>query len=200
MIFYRIIKAILRVFTALCFRIRVVTPENVPLEGAAVMALNHRSNWDVIVALARSPRKLHFMAKHELFKNKLFASVLTAMGAFPVHRGKGDIGAIKAALARLHAGDMIAMFPEGPRVREGQTASVKPGAVMLAIKGKAPIVPVCISGKYGFRSKITLTFGQPIYYDDLYGEKVPVEQLQELSNGMMRTLRTLGTRTDGDKV
>lgn len=188
-----IIRALIRFFLFFVFRIKVVGKENMPREGGVIVAINHRSNWDVVVAGAVSPRRLGYMAKAELFNNKLFGALIKALGAFPVHRGKGDIGAIKAALTRLRDGETVAMFPEGRRVKENEKATAKPGAVMIAHKAKVPVVPVKISGKYRFMSKLTVYFGKPVTYENLYEEKLTVEQLQSLANELMDTLYSLDT-------
>lgn len=188
---FNVIKLLIRFVLLFVFRIKVTGRENMPPEGGVIVTINHRSNWDVIVAGVSSPRQLGYMAKSELFKNKLFGGLITALGAFPVHRGKGDIGAIKAALTRLREGKIVAMFPEGKRVKDGSLPTAKPGAVMLAHKAKVPIVPVKLSGKYRWMSKITVTIGKPIYYDEYYDEKLTVEKLQELTDTMMRNLRAL---------
>ncbi len=190
--FYQIARVILRGLLHLVFRIRVVGLENVPAVGGGILAVNHRSNWDVVISGITAPRKLRFMAKSELFDNKLLGKLITSLGAFPVHRGKGDIGAIKAALGKLKAGHIVAMFPEGKRVREGEFVSAKPGVVMLAIRGQVPVIPTYISGKYQWLGRITVHFGPPIYYDTYYEEKVVMEQLQQLSDEMLRTMRALG--------
>ena len=190
--FYKIACAVLKFFLHLVFRIRIVGKENVPLDGGGILAVNHRSNWDVVVAGVAAPRKLRFMAKSELFDNKLLGKLISGLGAFPVHRGKGDIGAIKAALGKLKANHIVAMFPEGKRVKEGEFESAKPGVVMLAIRGKVPVIPTYISGKYKWFGKITVHFGPPIYYDTYYDEKIVMEQLQQLSDEMLRTMRSLG--------
>lgn len=188
-----IIRALIRFFLFFVFRIKVVGKENMPRKGGVIVAINHRSNWDVVVAGAVSPRQLGYMAKAELFNNKLFGALIKALGAFPVQRGKGDIGAIKAALTRLRDGETVAMFPEGRRVKENEKVTAKPGAVMIAHKAKVPVVPVKISGKYRFMSKLTVTFGKPVTYENLYEEKLTVEQLGSLANELMETLYNLDT-------
>lgn len=189
--FYKVLKAICNVLFLLIFRRRVTGRENIPPEGGAIVAMNHRSNWDVPIAALATKRKLRFMAKAEMFKSKPGAWFFSALGAFPVHRGKGDIGAIKAALVRLKEGHIIAMFPEGRRVRKGMHEDPKPGVVMLAMKAKVPVVPVHITGEYRWFGKINVTFGKPIYYDDFYDKKVVMEQLQDLSNELMNTINSL---------
>lgn len=189
--FYKVVRAILRGILYLSFRVTVEGRENMPSEGGGIVAMNHRSNWDVPVAGLTSPRKLGFMAKAEMFKTKIGNWLFSSLGAFPVQRGKGDISAIKAALSRLKDGQLVAMFPEGRRVKEGRKAEPKPGVVMLAVKAKVPVIPIHISGKYKWFGKIKVTFGKPIYYENFYGEKLAVEELQELSRGLMATIYSL---------
>ena len=189
--FFEIVKAILRFLMLFVFRIRVVGKENMPKEGGLLAAINHRSNWDVIIAGIMSPRQLGFMGKAELFKNKLFGALFSSLGAFPVQRGKGDIGAIKAALTRLRDGKTVAMFPEGRRVKNNEVVTPKSGAVMLAHKAKVPIVPIKISGKFKWMSKITVYIGEPVSYEEFYDVKLTVEQLQDLSDELMKNICSL---------
>lgn len=188
---FKIVRVLVRLFLFFVFRIKVTGKENMPHYGGAVVVINHRSNWDVVIAGISSPRQLGFMAKSELFKNKLLGGLITALGAFPVQRGKGDIGAIKAALMRLREDKIVAMFPEGRRVRDNETVSAKPGAVMLAHKARVPIVPIKLSGKYHWMSKINVTIGKPVTYEEYYDEKLTVEQLQEFTDKLMNNLRSL---------
>ena len=188
--FYKIIVAIIKFFLFFIFRVEVKGRENVPTEGSAMMAVNHRSNWDPVIVAVTSPRKLRFMAKSELFKNKLIGKLLTSFGAFPIQRGKGDVGAIKGALTLLKNGELMLIFPEGTRVKEGENVEAKPGTVMLAIRSHVPVIPTYISGKYRWFSKITITFGEPIYYDEYYDTKPVVEELQRITNELMKTMRS----------
>lgn len=189
--FYKIIKTICNLAIFLIFRIKVYGRENIPKTGGAIVAMNHRSNWDVPIAGLSCKRKLRFMAKAEMFKSKFGNCFFKSLGAFPVQRGKGDIGAIKAALTKLKEEHIIAMFPEGRRVKEGVKSEPKPGVVMLAVKAEVPVIPVHITGKYKWFGKITVTFGEPIYYDDFYGKKLVVEELQDLSRELMNVINSL---------
>ncbi len=189
--FYTVINKIIRFLFFFIFRIKVEGRENIPKEGGAIVAINHRSNWDVPVAGTVCPRKLSFMAKAEMFKSKIGNWLFSNLGAFPVQRGKGDIGAIKAALGRLKAGEIIAMFPEGRRVKEGTTVEPKPGVVMLATRANVPVIPTRIVGKYKWFGKITVKYGKPITYEDFQGEKLAVEDLNDLSKGLMSVIYSL---------
>ena len=199
MVGFKIVQAVIRVFLFFVFRVKVIGKENLPKDKGAIVAINHRSNWDVVVLGATSSRQLGFMAKAELFNNKILASLFRALGAFPVQRGKGDLGAIKAALTRLRNNEIVAMFPEGRRVKEGEEAEPKQGAVVLATRAQVPIVPVNISGKYRWMSKITVTYGEPIYYTQFADEKPTVEQLHNLSIDLMKKIRKMSVSKEEKK-
>lgn len=190
MVFYKIVQILVKFFFLFVFRIKVHGKENMPLSGGAVVAINHKSNWDVPIAGIYSPRQLGFMAKAELFKNKILSWLFTSLGAFPVQRGKGDIGAIKSALLRLRSGQIVAMFPEGKRVKKGESVNAKPGAVMLATRANVPVVPIKLTGNYKWFSKIDMYIGKPVDYSDIT-EKLTADDLQKLANELMNTINNL---------
>lgn len=190
--FYYVARSIVWFAMLFVFRIRKIGIENIPKEGGCVFAVNHRSNWDVIMVGITTPRKLTFMAKAELFENKIFGGLIHALGAFPVKRGSGDIGAYKAAMNILRGGNAMLMFPEGHRIKnESVSVKAKTGVAMFPIKAQVPVIPVYISGKYGWMKKITVTYGEPIYFNEYYKQKVDGIQLQELSNSVLETVRGL---------
>ncbi len=191
--FYKIVGVILRFVFLFIFRIKTVGKNNIIKDGGTILAVNHKSNWDPVIVALTCPRKLAFMAKSELFKNKLFGGLIRKLGAFPVHRGKGDIGAIKTALTILKQKNVMIMFPEGKRVLEGEKVAPKPGVAMISTHAKVPVTPVLISGKYRWMGKVTVTYGEPIYFDEYYDEKLSVEKLQELSSFIMDNVYLLNT-------
>ncbi len=181
---HRILQTLVRGFLRIVFSCRVEGSDNMPAEGGVIVALNHRSYWDVVFAGSFVRRPLRYMAKAGLFKNPIFGRLITALGAFPVQRGKGDIGAIKSALGILKSGNVLLIFPEGKRVLDGSREKAKPGVAMIASMAKVPVVPICISGKYKFRHRITFSIGAPIYFPD--GAKRPGgEELQQMADRIM---------------
>ncbi|MCH5210736.1 MAG: 1-acyl-sn-glycerol-3-phosphate acyltransferase [Oscillospiraceae bacterium] len=186
---YNIIRVIVRFAMLFVFRVKRVGYENVPEEGGLITAFNHRSNWDPVIAAVTCKRKLSFMAKEELFKNPVFGALIKSLGAFPVHRGKGDIGAIKASLRILSENKTMLMFPEGHRIKDGRKVKAKPGVAMIAHRAKVPVVPVCISGKYKWMGKITVTYGTPIYLD--FGVKLTPEETQLRADEILESIRSL---------
>lgn len=187
----KFVKAAVRIFLFFVFRIEVIDNKKALTDTGAILAVNHRSNWDPVIAAIATPRIIRFMAKSELFKNKLFGALITKLGAFPVERGKGDISAIKTSMRMLRDGQMLLIFPEGRRVKAGEGSAAKTGAVMIAHRSEVPIIPVYISGEYKWMRKITVKFGEPISYREFYGQKLSREELQELSNKLLETMKSL---------
>ncbi len=179
--FYKVIRALCAVFLRLAFRFRVVGLENIPDGGGFILAANHRSNWDPV--LAGIPLKRHrvcYMAKAELFQ--IFASVagvVVALGAFPVEVGQGDSGGLVRADRIITGGGVLGMFPEGTRSKTGTPGRPKSGVAMIAQQTGADVVPcaVCFGERIGFRSRVTVRYGRPIENGrfQFSGEAVPHE-------------------------
>lgn len=183
---FRFVKFLVRCFMRIFFRLKIYNMEKFPTEGAAIVAMNHRSNWDAPLCASIFPRKLRFMAKQELFKNALLGGLLKWAGGFPVARGTADVGAIKTAMKLLKSGECLAMFPEGRRVKEGEPHEVKSGVAMIAEKTSAPVIPIAIKGKYGFMKKIEIFVGDPIYVASEDGSKLSHDEIHEFSKEIMR--------------
>ncbi len=192
--FYNIAGVFLKFVLFFCFRIKVVGTENIPKEGGMILAVNHRSNLDPVLAGYSCPRPLTFMAKSELFKNPLFGKLITALGAFPVHRGSGDIGAIRSAFSILKSGKAMLIFPEGHRVKEGTRLKAQPGVAMIAQRSKAPVIPVFIEGKYRWMSKIIIHYGKPVDLNEYYDRRISSEECQQMADKILNEMYSLKGR------
>lgn len=146
--------------------------ENLPAQGAAIVAANHLTNFDVFPLQLALPRPLFFMGKAELFQIGLLHAVFRQMGGFPVYRGEGDAWALEHSTRILAAGQLLAMFPEGTRSRGKGLSVAKTGVARLAIETSAPIVTVSIDGSQRFfkqfprRNHVRLAIAAPIYPHD----------------------------------
>ena len=140
--------------------------ENLPVEGPVILAINHVSLWDPIVAASSLPRHVSFMAKEELFAIPVLGWIFSKLGAFPVKRGQGDMNAIRQSLALLKEGQILGLFPEGTRSKNGEVQKGLPGMVLLMERSKASVVPIKVLGtkrllKKGW-GKITVVVGKPL--------------------------------------
>jgi 1-acyl-sn-glycerol-3-phosphate acyltransferase len=128
------------------FRMHISGAEHIPDEGAAIIAPNHKSFWDSFFIAVCTRRHLRFMGKSELFKGRR-GRVLIRLGAFPVQRGQSDQEALETAREVLRQGGLLALFPEGTRVRDPEgLGEPKRGAGRLALETGAPLVPCAITG------------------------------------------------------
>ena len=153
------------------YRFEVSGSENIPKKGKCIICPNHTSNADAVLLVLAFGRKVFFMAKAELFKNRIFAFLFRYFGAFPVNRGKSDRSAIEKSTQVLKENKPLAIFIEGTRSLDGELLKPKSGAAMIALKTNTPVLPVCITpvggGKVKFFKKVNIKFGEQLSIDDL---------------------------------
>lgn len=161
---YYIVVAIVRVAMHIWFNLKFEGRENIPKGKAFVYASNHRSYADPVLVTLAGKGRFSFMAKKELFEKKLFAWLISSLGAFPVDRGSGDTAAIDKAISNVQNGINLLIFPEGTRSKDGRVGRGKTGVAFIAAKSHADVVPVGINfeGRLHFRSRITVRVGKPI--------------------------------------
>jgi glycerol-3-phosphate dehydrogenase (NAD(P)+) len=135
----------------LYFGMRRQGREHIPADGPVIFASNHRSFLDPFLIACLVRRPVHYVAKRELFANPVVAWVLSALGAFPIDRGRGDEAAMATARAILARGDCVVIFPEGTRVRPGPLGHPRRGVGRLALQTGAPVVPVAVIGSEDVR-------------------------------------------------
>jgi 1-acyl-sn-glycerol-3-phosphate acyltransferase len=171
---YAIVRLLIVPFMRLWFGLRIVGAERIPAEGAAIVAPNHKSFWDSFFIAAATKRHLRFMGKSELFEGP-WGRMLLRLGAFPVRRGSADAEALETAREILRQGGLLAMFPEGTRVRDpDQLGTPRRGAARLALESGAPLVPTAISGTERLfigplprPRRVQVAFGEPVPVADL---------------------------------
>ena len=143
---YAFARLLLTLLLRIWFRVRISGAENIPAEGAAIIAPNHKSFLDPFFIGLAAPRNVRFMAKTEMF-GRPTSSLLVRLGAFPVRRGEADADAILTARTILEQGGLVVIFPEGTRVEDAHVlGSPHHGAGRLALEAGAPVVPAAIAG------------------------------------------------------
>lgn len=185
---YRICRALLRLLFTIFFRLETRGLENIPATGPVLLASNHISNFDPITVGIKVHRRVHYMAKAELFAFKPIGAFLRTIGAFPVKRGGVSKDAIKLAIQLLRDGHALGIFPEGTRNSEASAA--KRGAAMIAIRSEATIVPVAIVGNYRLFSKLLVIYGPPISLAQVEAAEGQ-DQSEALTDAIMSNIRSM---------
>ncbi|MDJ0769922.1 MAG: lysophospholipid acyltransferase family protein [Ilumatobacter sp.] len=170
-VFYRVawllVVPILRLYT----RLTVNGREHLPRDGAFVLAPVHRSYLDTPFAGCVRWKRMRFMGKDTMWKNRQFGWIFSALGSFPVTRGTADREALRRSIEVLQGGDPLVLFPEGERKEGPVVQPLFDGAVYIAIKAGVPIVPVGIGGservmpkgsKFVYPRKVHVEIGPPI--------------------------------------
>lgn len=183
---YNPLKSFLMLLWKIIFRLEVRHADRFPKDGAVVLACNHVSLADPPLVGTASPRKVNIMAKQELFVPVL-GTIYRILGAFPVKRGGADLTAIKHGIEVLKNEGCLMIFPEGTRSRTGKLGPAQPGALMMASKARAVIVPTCIVGtdfkrEHRWWPKVVVSFAEPIYFPEVTVSK---DVLQGMSDEMM---------------
>ena len=171
---------------------------NLPAEGPFVLVSNHVSIADPVLLGVKIGLKIQFMGKEELFRNKIIAYFLKAIGAIPVYRGSSNRGALHQTSVLLKSGKVLGMFPEGKRSLTGSLIQGQPGAALIAYHNKTQIVPVSIIGTEKFRGKdwlfhrpkVIITIGEPFYLPEI-GHALRREQIDELTTIIMKKIASL---------
>ena len=192
---YAVLYPLVWIFMKLFHPWRVQGRENIP-EGGALLCGNHTTLGDpvyVVCAVGHRPQ-LHVMAKDELMHIPVLGYLLKKAGIIGVKRGKADVGAIKETMRVLKNGEKLLLFPEGTRVKEGETGEAHTGAAMFATRTGVPIVPIYISPKKRLFRKTDVIFGQP-YHPEFEDRKPTPEDYQRIADDLMMRIRALGEQS-----
>lgn len=186
-ILYLLGKFIFSTYFLVYHRWQIRGKSNRPAKGSLVIMANHISFLDPPVIGCIMNRQVHFMAKEELFKHPVAAWVFKKIGTFPIKRGKPDRKALKNAFSILKRDEVLCIFPEGSRHRPDRPGRAKPGAVMIPIKTKTPILPVGI--KFAEKKRLKVSIGEPFTLDKYYDRKLSKDELKEAGEIIMDKIR-----------
>lgn len=185
---YNAVYSTLKPFANLLYPLRYEGRENIP-EGPAIVCANHSNYVDpVLIALSFGRKNmLRFMAKKELFSIPVLGPILRKIGVFPVDRGSSDIDAVRTTMKCLKGGDKVLIFPEGTRVSDDDAVAAKTGAVRIASRMGAPIIPVYVPRRKKLFSRVRVRIGRPYY---LHAESH--EEYARCADELMERIRSLG--------
>ncbi len=187
MSFYEFGRVVCKGVLAICFKMRYVGLENIPEDKGFILCSNHRGYVDPVFLGLRMKPHLTFMAKAELFDIPILSPIIKKLGAFPIHRGQGDVQAMETAEQVIRDGKVLAIFPEGKRSKEGELGRFKSGTALIASRTGADVLPACIyfEKHLRFRRKVTVRFGELIPFEDLgLTKEADTQMLKEASRLM----------------
>ena len=196
---YFISRNILKLLFKIFFRLEISGAENCPCSGALIVAPNHVSFLDPIIAGVAAPRALNFMARDSLFRNKIFGGILTSVNAFPLRREGADLGAMRLAIDKLCQGKAVLIFPEGTRSKDGNLGAPKAGIGLLTVMSGANILPCYIKGSIDVLprravfprfKKISVFIGKPVKFDRNVSGKEYYMQIAEKTMTAIRELKS----------
>jgi CMP/dCMP kinase len=186
---YRVCRAAIHGFARVYWRLSIDGTANLPPAGSYVVAPVHRSNIDTPLIGCITRRRLRFLGKDSLWKNRASARFFSALGGFPVHRGTVDRDALRRCIEVVEAGEPLVLFAEGTRQSGPLVHELFEGAAYVALRTGVPIIPVGIGGserampkgsKMLWPVRIAIVVGEPI-------EPPPTERLR----GSRRAVREL---------
>jgi 1-acyl-sn-glycerol-3-phosphate acyltransferase len=170
---YEAVRIVLTPYLLFFYRARCIDSRHVPPEGPVIIAPNHFSFLDHFFVAVYLRRKVHFMAKSQLFKPPM-QFIYTHGGVFPVRRGHQDEEAFVTAETVLARGDIVVMYAEAGRSRTGELGKPRHGLGRLALETGATVVPTAIAGTERVRNwrrlqfpKVTVQFGEPVRFEQL---------------------------------
>jgi 1-acyl-sn-glycerol-3-phosphate acyltransferase len=151
----RLMVTLFNALNTCVFRVDDNQVERVPLQGPLILVTNHINILEIPVIYARlQPRLLHGLVLAERWKNPVVAWGLNACGTIPLERGGANLDAMRRAVEVLKKGEMLIISPEGTRSGDGQMQKAYPGLVPLALKSKAPLLPVGYHGGEGYKKNL----------------------------------------------
>ena len=170
---YRAIKFIFVLLFSLLYRVRIYGRENIPEKGGFLVCANNIHRFDpglIMIAMGRKHR-VYFMAREELFKIPLFNFLIRKLSSIPVKRKKLDRQAVDEALFWVRKGKAVGIFPEGSRNKRSYLLKPFDNQSMIALKSKAPVLPVAIKGPYKIFRPLEIVIGEPVIFENEKEEK-----------------------------
>jgi len=194
---YNIMRWIISRLVRLLYRYEVQGQENVPLEGPAILVVNHLHLFDPVVIMPAIPRRVTPLAAAKWCKNLFIGTILKMAGVIFVRRGEVDRQALRACFDVLERGKLLAIAPEGTRSRKGSLQRAKAGVAYIATRTNALLVPVAVWGvehlrdwKRLKRPTCHVVIGKPFRLPRPSG-KATGEILQELADLVMLQIGAL---------
>jgi len=186
---YRFLLFLVTIFIRPFIGISVYNKRNMQ-KGNGLIVCNHLRSWDLfLIALIYRKEKLYFVGKQELVKNKFIAWLFKKAGFIAIAREDNDVKSMIKIIRLLRQGEKVVIFPEGTRNRSNEDLqSIKSGAAVMAVSGKAPVMPMILYNRFRFFRRMYAGIGKSYEYTEYYGIKMTPETIENAGAKMFKEM------------
>lgn len=197
---YRWAHRLTNLFCKVMGKLEVEGAYHIPREGGVLIVSNHISLLDPVIVGSAANREIHFMARSNVFDVPGLSQLISTFNAFPVNRGRPDLGALRKTISLLGEGKAVLIFPEGTRSFDGVLGKAHDGACFIADRAGVPTIPAYHSGaekmlprggKRLRRAQLRVRFGEPIDFSDIEDSDVKREKYQQMGVRMIGAIAGL---------
>ena len=189
---YEIIRGLAKVVFHTVMPVTCHNREQLDAEAPYVLIANHLHALDpIVMAMFIPKRQIVFLGKKELAKNKLAANLLNRAHCIFVDRHATDMNAMRNCMKAIKMKKILLIFPEGTRHHEGQMEQIENGTSLIAMRSKAPIIPIYFDRKLALFKRTHMYVGDPIPYDDLLAEGINAETCEQMNERFREVYRKM---------
>ena len=191
-VLYEVIRFLAKIVFGTVMPVRCYNRERLDAEAPYVLIANHQHALDPVAMAVKIPgRQVVFLGKKELGKGKLAEKILTRAHCILVDRHNTDMAAMRNCMKAVKMKKILLIFPEGTRHHEGQMEQIENGASLIAMRTRAPIIPMYIDRKLSFFKVTRMYVGEPIAYDDLLEKGINKDTCEEMNERFRKTFRKM---------
>ena len=190
---YSLLRFVINIILRIVYKIEVVGNNKLEDNKAYIIAANHMNNLDpLLVIITFCKRKIHYIAKKELFDNKILKFILDRCYVIELDRNKNDVKALKNSLKVLKDGKLLGIFPQGTRVKNEDENMSKAGIGMFAIRTNTPVIPISIvpENNYKLFSRIKIIYHKPYYVAESLLTEKNNQAYIKVSNEVMNIIKS----------
>ena len=196
-ILYEVTRVLAHIVFHTLMPVRFHHKERLLQDPPYVVIANHRHALDpVVMAMGIPKHQIVFLAKKELGSTPLTRNLLTRLHCILVDRHNADMEAMRSCMKAIKLKKILLIFPEGTRHHEGQMEQIESGTALIAMRSKAPVIPIYFDRKLSWFKVTNLYVGEPIPYDDLLEEGINTETCEKMNERMRETFRKMIRETE----
>ena len=197
-ILYEITRVLAIILFHTLMPVRFHNRERLQQDPPYILIANHRHEMDpIVMAMGVPKQQIVFLAKKELGKTPFTQQLMTRLHCILVDRHNVDMEAMRSCMKAVKMKKILLIFPEGTRHHEGQMEQIESGTALIAMRSKAPVVPIYFDRKLSWFRVTHLYVGEPIPYADLLEKGINTETCEEMNERMRQTFRKMISEVKG---